>query len=152
MTKKTLITPSLIAQAKSNIKLGFSYTALAASLNISDDTLYSWFRKAKDPATKNPIYSQFYAAVKEGEAELLTECLTSVKASMKSDVKAAFFMLERRFSSDFARKESLQVDQNTKSVNVNINAEVTADEKRALITGFLSKIQPKGRIMLPSEE
>lgn len=147
MARKTLITPSLIKQAKSNIKLGFSYAALAASLNISDDTLYTWFRKAKDPDTKDPVYSQFYAAIKEGESELLTECLLSVKASMKSDVKAAFFMLERRFSSDFGKKESLQVDQ--KSVNLNVNAALSADETDIIRARILKKLAPQNQLTSP---
>jgi len=140
---KTLITSKLIKQAKANVKLGFSYTALAASLNISDDTLYSWFRKAKNPDTVDPIYAQFYAAVKESECELLAQCLESVKASMKSDVKAAFFMLERRFSSDYAKKDSLHVDQ--KSVNVNVHTALSADETEAMRASIIAKLQPQHR-------
>jgi hypothetical protein len=39
--KKCKINPELIERLKENVKLGFTYSALALSLGISEDTLYS---------------------------------------------------------------------------------------------------------------
>jgi transposase-like protein len=61
MVKKCKITPELTAKARENVKLGFSYSMLAASLNISDDTLYYWFRKARESGAEP--YKSFYDAV-----------------------------------------------------------------------------------------
>jgi DNA-binding transcriptional regulator YiaG len=143
MVKKTRLTPKLIELARQNIMLGFSYSALASSLNISEDTLYLWFRKAKDSNTKDPIYSQFFAAVKESEAALLTECLQSVKVSMKSDVKAAFFMLERRFANDgYGKSSQLDIKAQTENKNMNLNVNTTAshEEIEAIRMRILEKL------------
>ena len=145
MAKKTKITPELIELARQNVKLGFSYAALAASLNISEDTLYSWFRRARESGEQP--YTSFYAAVREGEAELLTECLESVKASMKHDVKAAFFMLEKRFSSDYGKSSQLNINAETRNqnLNLNVNTTMTADELNAIRMKILEKLSRPAR-------
>jgi transposase-like protein len=145
--KQTKCTPELTRKAAKYVKEGFTYSALATALGISEDTLYLWFRKAKQEQ-KEP-YLSFFVEVKAAEAELLSECLTAVKASMKTgDARSAYFLLERRFGDSYGKKESLQVDQRTKSVNVNVNTEMTSEERRAVITGFLEKIQPKNTFMV----
>lgn len=138
--KQTKCTPELTEKAVKLIREGFTYSALAAGLGISEDTLYLWFRKAKQEQAQP--YLDFYNAVKVAEAELLSECLQAVKASMRSgDAKAAFFMLERRFSDSYGKTS--QVSMTSQNVNMNYNTnrkQKTDDEIRAEI---LSMLAPK---------
>lgn len=146
--KQTKCTPELTAKAVELVKDGFTYAALAAGLGISEDTLYLWFRKAKQEQAQP--YLNFYNAVKVSEAELLSECLKAVKASMRAgDAKSAFFMLERRFGDSYGKKESVQVDQRTQALNVNVNTEMTVQERRESITAFLAKVAPKSSLPFP---
>lgn len=138
--KRTKCTPELTERAVKLVKEGFTYAALAAGLGISEDTLYLWFRKAKQEQAQP--YLNFYNAVKVSEAELLSECLQAVKASMRSgDAKSAFFMLERRFSDSYGKTS--QVSMTSENVNVNYDHRVkegkTADQIRAEILKKLSK-------------
>lgn len=124
--KQTKCTPELTAKAVELVKDGFTYAALAAGLGISEDTLYLWFRKAKQEQAQP--YLNFYNAVKVSEAELLSECLKAVKASMRAgDAKSAFFMLERRFSSDYGKTSQVSMT----SQNVNLSYETKGDKKSA---------------------
>ncbi|WP_292391307.1 transposase [Methanosarcina sp. UBA5] len=143
--KRTKCTPELTAKAVELIREGFTYSQLAAGLGISEDTLYLWFRKAKQDQAQP--YLNFYNSVKISECELLSECLQSVKASMKHDPKAAFFMLERRFSSDYGKTSQV----NMTSQNVNMNYETKSDKKDAdkIRAEILAKLAPKSSLKLP---
>lgn len=151
MTKKTKCTPEITEKAVKLIKEGFTYSALAAGLGISEDTLFLWFRKAKNDGLQP--YLSFYAAVKNAEAALLSECLQAVKASMKAgDARSAYFLLERRFGDSYSKKDSLQVDQRTQSVSLNLNASIPADETERIRTNILSKLQRKPALPLQEGE
>lgn len=146
--KQTKCTPDLTAKAAKYVKEGFTYAQLSAALNISEDTLYLWFRKAKQEQ-KEP-YLSFFVSVKASEAELLSECLTAVKASMKTgDARSAYFLLERRFGDSYGKTESLKVDQRTQALNVNVNTEMTVQERRESIAALLAKLAPKSQLPFP---
>lgn len=136
--KQTKCTPELTEKAVKLIREGFTYSQLAAGLGISEDTLYLWFRKAKQDQAQP--YLDFYNAVKVAEAELLSECLQAVKASMRSgDARSAFFMLERRFSDSYGKTS--QVSMTSQNVNMNYNTnrkQKTDDEIRAEILSMLA--------------
>lgn len=141
MTKKTKCTPELIEKMKENVKLGFTYSALALSLGISEDTLYSWIRKGRDE--QQQPYVSFYAGLKEAESELLAECLQQIKLSMKlGNTDSAKFLLERRFNSMGYGKQS-QVDVKAKTENINVNVNATQDENKKIRLEILSKLTPR---------
>ncbi|MCC4769465.1 transposase [Methanosarcina sp. DH2] len=144
MTKKTKCTPELIERMKENVKLGFTYSALALSLGISEDTLYSWIRKGRDE--QQQPYVSFYAALKEAEADLLAECLQQLKLSMKmGNVESAKFMLERRFNNMGYGKQS-QVDVKSQNLNMNSTVPMTHEQTEAMRADILSKLTPTDRI------
>jgi len=144
MTKKTKCTPELIDRMKENVKLGFTYSALALSLGISEDTLYSWIRKGRDE--QQQPYVSFYAALKEAEAELLAECLQQLKLSMKmGNVESAKFILERRFN-NMGYGKSSQVDVKAQNLNMNATVPMSQEQTEAMRADILSKLTPKERI------
>ncbi|KKG33785.1 hypothetical protein DU38_11475 [Methanosarcina mazei] len=129
---------------KENVKLGFTYSALALSLGISEDTLYSWIRKGRDE--QQQPYVSFYAALKEAEAELLAECLQQLKLSMKmGNVESAKFMLERRFN-NMGYGKSSQVDVKAQNLNMNATVPMSQEQTEAMRADILSKLTPKERI------
>lgn len=129
---------------KENVKLGFTYSALALSLGISEDTFYSWVRKGRDEGLQP--FCTFYAALKEAEAELLAECLQQLKLSMKmGNVESAKFMLERRFN-NMGYGKSSHVDVKAQTQNVNVNVGNSAEEADKMRKEILSKLAPKEKI------
>lgn len=148
--KQTKCTPELTKKAVKYVKEGFTYVQLAAVLGISEDTLYLWFRKAKQEQ-KEP-YLSFYVELKAAEAELLSECLQAVKASMKSgDARSAYFLLERRFSDSYGKRNALEVNSKSESLNLNVNANIDKNDQRMLIVGMMEKLSPKNNLLISQE-
>ena len=82
----------------------------------------------------------------------MRECLESVKLSMKlGDVKSAYFLLQTRFAEEGYGKQVNMKTQNN-NLNINVDATPTADEREKIRAGILERLQPRSRIMLPSNE
>src|SRR5674476_778849 len=128
MSKKNKCTPEIIERMKVNARLGFTYSALSLSLGISEDTFYSWIRKGRDEGLQP--YCTFFAALKETEAELLNECLTQLKLSMKlGNIESTKWLLEHRFSKDgYGKQAQLNVKSQNENLNLNLNATTTQSE------------------------
>lgn len=143
--KKTKCTPELIERMKENVKAGFTYSALSLSLGISEDTFYSWIRKGRDENLQP--YCTFYAALKESESELLRECLESVKLSMRmGNVDSAKWILEHRYAKDGYGKQ-VNVKAQQENLNINLNAQVTEDDKTKIRNEILAKLRPKSNLL-----
>ncbi|MEL7664084.1 MAG: transposase [Methanosarcina mazei] len=139
MAKKCKITPELIERMKENVKLGFTYSALALSLGISEDTLYSWIRKGRDE--QQQPYVSFYAGLKEAESELLAECLQQLKLSAKlGNVDSSKWLLERRFKTlGYGKQSEVEVHAKTENININYNDADECDKIRQEILEKLSR-------------
>jgi len=143
--KKTKCTPEIIERMKENVKAGFTYSALSLSLGISEDTFYSWIRKGRDENLQP--YCTFYAALKEAESELLKECLENIKLSMRmGNVESAKWMLEHRYAKDGYGKQ-VNVKAQQENLNLNLNAQVTEDDKAKIRNEILSKLRPKNNML-----
>lgn len=150
--KKCKCTPELIEKMKENVKLGFTYSALSLSLCISEDSLYNWIRKGRDD--KQQPYVNFYAALKETEAELLKECLDQLKLSMRQgNIESTKWLLERRFSSDgYGKQAAINVKSQNENLNLSINTTATQSETDKIRATILGKLIPKGKLPeLPRE-
>ncbi|AKB61060.1 hypothetical protein MSMAP_1075 [Methanosarcina mazei SarPi] len=125
------------------MRLGFTYSALALSLGISEDTLYSWIRKGRDEQTQP--YLSFYAGLKEAESELLAECLNQLKISMKmGNVDSAKFLLERRFNGvGYGKSSQIDMKAQTQNLNLNVNTGMTAEDADKIREEILSRLSPK---------
>jgi len=139
--KKCKITPQLIKKARANVKLGFTYASLARSLGIAEDTLYLWFRKARDEGTEP--YVSFVNAVRESESELLEECLEQLKTSMRTgNIESTKWLMERRFFSEYGKKSTQDVKVVSENINHNFNTKIdnrTPDQIRADILQKLNR-------------
>src|SRR5664280_1263593 len=127
---------------KENVRLGFTYSALSLSLGISEDSFYSWIRKGRDEGLQP--YCSFYAALKETEAELLSECLTQLKLSCKlGNIESTKWLLEHRFSKDgYGKIAQLNVKSHNENLNMNLNATTTAEDNEKVRQRIIGKLQP----------
>lgn len=140
MTKRCLISDDLIKTCTDNVRLGLSYAACAKAIGVTYQTWHNWEKLGIEG--KSP-YSKWYIAVQAAEADLMKECLESVKMSMRlGDVKSAMFLLEKRFSADGYGKSST-VSMTSENVNVNydhrVKEERSADQIRNDILKKLSR-------------
>lgn len=143
MARKTKLQDYTLENARECIRLGMSYSATCAALSISENTFQNWMNWGRDG--KIP-YTAFYAAIKESEADLMRDCLQKIKISADTgNIETVKWLLEKKFS-EFAKQSQVNVKAQTEAVSLNLNAQVTEDEKDIIRNRILSKLTPKDRL------
>lgn len=138
MAKKCKITPEMIENLRECIKLGVSYSATSAALNISEDTFYSYMRKGREGQSP---YAAFFGAVRESEAELMKDCLTRLrKVADTGNMESIKFILERRFPADWGKKDNININSRSENVNVNVSPQLTENETEKIRADILAKL------------
>lgn len=138
MVKKCKINPEMIENLRDCIKIGMSYSATSAALNISEDTFYSYMRKGKEGLAP---YASFYGTVREAEAELMKDCLTRLrKVADTGNMESIKFILERRFPAEWGKRDNININQKTEALNVNINPELKQEEADKIRAEILAKL------------
>ena len=140
MVKTCKITDEIIKICADNIRLGLSYSACSKAIHVTYQTWRNW---EKLGAEGKAPYSKWYIAIQAAEADLLRECLESVKLSMKlGDVKSAYFLLQTRFSGEGYGKQS-QVSMTSENLNVNVNPQLQLSEQDKIRADILSRLAPR---------
>jgi hypothetical protein len=87
--------------------------------------------------------TDFYNQVRASEAVCARNSLTTIReAALNGTWSAAAWLLERRYASDYGRKDNLNLKSKTENTNVNIDLQ-EADEIRSEILRRLSvEIEP----------
>ncbi len=123
-----------------------SYAATAGAIGVTPESWNNWMNWGKT-GQKDPIYSRFYATVRESESRLMFNCLTKLKKVNDTGMnpQSIQWLLERRFPGEFGRKNAVEVNAVTesRSINLNISTPSEKDKMRAEITSFLDKLAPK---------
>lgn len=139
MARKTKITPEIISETKQMIKLGMSYASTAGALGIAPDTFYNWMKWGKEG--KEAAYSQFYAAVREAEAELMQDCLLKLrKVTETGNLESIKFILERRFPKEWGKQDNINIKSQSENVNVNVNPQLSQNETAKIRSEILAKL------------
>jgi hypothetical protein len=145
MARKTKLTEQMITTVQECIELGMSYTATAGAVNITPETFANWMNWGK-AGQKDPLYSRFYAAVRESEGKLMYDCLTKLrKAADTGNAESIRWLLERRFPEDFGKRSALDVTAQNQNLNLNMDAGTTPSTEEAdkIRREILSKLTPK---------
>ncbi len=140
VNKQTRITDDLIKICADNIRLGLSYSACSKAIGI---TYQTWNRWQQLGASGKAPYAKWLISIQAAEADLMKECLESVKTSMQlGDVKSAMFLLEKRFSAEGYGKSST-VSMTSENVNHNFNTKVDNRTPDQIRTDILKKLAKK---------
>jgi hypothetical protein len=116
-----------------------SYAATAGAINVTPETFANWMNWGK-AGEKDPIFSRFYALVRESESRLMFECLTKLRKSADTgNAESIRWLLERRFPESFSKRSALDVTATTQ--NVNISTEKSEAEK--IRQDILSRLAPR---------
>ena len=124
-----------------NIELGLSYNLTCQAAGISFDTFDNWMKSGAKGEQKK--CADFYIKVRASEAVCARNSLTTIRESaLSGSWSAAAWLLERRYSSDYGRKDNLNLKSKTENVNVTIDLQ-EADQIRSEILRRLScEIEP----------
>lgn len=143
MTRKTKLNDAMIKTIQECIELGMSYTATAGAVNITPETFNNWMNWGK-AGKKDPIYSRFYAAVRESEGKLMYDCLTKLrKAADTGNAESVRWLLERRFPHDFGKRSALDVSAQNINLNMDAGTTPSTDEADKIRREILNKLTPK---------
>jgi transposase len=92
---------------------GASNKDIASALGIAEGTFYAWSNKPKSEKQR-----EFSEALKKAEADYKNALLAVIAAAGRErDWKAAAWLLERKYPSEYARTDRIQatVEQETKA-------------------------------------
>lgn len=144
MARKTKLTDYTIENAKECIRLGMTYTATCSALGISENTFQNWMNWGKEG--KQP-YTAFFAAVRESESNLMKDCLQKIKISADTgNIETVKWLLERKFF-EFSKQSQVNVKAQQENLNINLNAQVTEDDKTKIRNEILAKLRPKSNLL-----
>ena len=91
-------------------------------------------------AGKEKRFCNFYDAVRAAEALCAKNCLLRIReAAERGSLAGDMWLLERRYPSDYGRKDKLDLKSQSENLNVNVTtAEAEADALRSEILRRLS--------------
>lgn len=129
-----------------------SYAATAGAIGVTPESFNNWMNWGRE-GIKDPIFSRFYATVRESESKLMFNCLTKLKQVNDTAMapQSIQWLLERRFPESFGKRNALEVNSKSESLNLNVNANIDKNDQRMLIVGMMEKLSPKTRLLNSQE-
>lgn len=113
--RPTKLTPELQDRFCELMLAGNYVSTTCEILGVDTSSIKNWFDRADDPREGNPIYLEFFLAVKKSEAQAEARLLSKIEAA-GNDPKnwpAHMTILERRHPERWGRRDRVQVDQKT---------------------------------------
>lgn len=135
--RKCKLNDELTAVICDNISLGLSYTLTCQAAGIHFDTFNEWMKKGE--AGGEEKFVDFYSKVRAAEAICARNSLERIREAADNGTwNAAAWLLERRYPSDYGRKD--RIDMKAKTENVSIDVTVNEQEISARRSSLLSRI------------
>ena len=138
MARPCKLTPELQQRIGENIALGLTYKLAAESAGVTYKTFNDWMNKGK--TEKSGKYYQFYKYITKCNADGALKLLERLNESAKAgNCQVCMWILERRFSEDFGRREYRKT--NIVSENMNENIEVIVKDVDVIRQKILEKLR-----------
>jgi transposase len=138
MARPCKLTPELQQRIGENIALGLTYRLAAESAGVTYKTFNDWMNKGK--TEKSGKYYQFYKYITKCNADGALKLLERLNESAKAgNCQVCMWILERRFSEDFGRREYRKT--NIVSENMNENIEVIVKDVDVIRQKILEKLR-----------
>jgi hypothetical protein len=141
MARPCKLTPEIQQRIGENIALGLTYRLAAESAGVTYKTLNEWNQKGQ--TEKSGKYYQFAQYIQKcnayGALKLLERLNEAVKAG---NCTVCMWILERRFSEDFGRRQYRKMD--IVSENQNKNVEIAINDADGIRAQILAKFDLVG--------
>lgn len=105
--RPTLLNPTRQAVLLKAIEQGMPLKQAAEVAGMSYDTLNHWQKKGESD-TAPPEYRQFCQLLRHSQAIAMQVHVSAIHKAAERDWRAAAWMLERRFPTDFARPQQIE--------------------------------------------
>ena|SRR5208283_1105487 len=141
MGRPCKLTPKIQQRIGENIALGLTYRLAAQSAGITYKTLNEWNQKGQ--AEKSGKYYQFAQYIQKCNADGALKLLERLNEAVKAgNCTVCMWILERRFSEDFGRRQYRKMD--VVSENQNENVEITINDADGIRKQILAKFDLVG--------
>ena len=125
MPRPSKLTPEIQQKIGDGISLGLTYALAANSAGLSYQSFNQWISKGK--TEKSGKYFEFYRYIQKRNADAAKALLERINLAAKAgDTQICMFILERRFSEDFGRRQYRKT--NVVSENMNQNIEIIVND------------------------
>jgi hypothetical protein len=136
MPRPSKLTNEIQQKIGDGISLGLTYALAANSAGLTYQTFNQWMSKGK--TEKSGKYYQFAQHIKKRNAEGALKLLERLNEAIDAgNCQVCMWILERRFSEDFGRREYRKM--NIVSENLNENVELTVKEGDQIRKQILAK-------------
>ena len=104
MARPSKLTSDITKQIGDGVSLGVTYALAAESAGITYKTFNEWMKLGKDSTSGK--YFEFYKHILKCNADAAKTLLERLNLAAKAgDTRICIWILERRFSEDFGRRE-----------------------------------------------
>jgi hypothetical protein len=136
--RPTKLTPEIIGELVGVLERGHTRRAAAAMAGLAESTVRQWLADAReDNAT--PLQRELLRSIEQAEGVGEYTLVELVRDSAAIDPNAAKWLLERRHSIDWARKENLSVTTADKPADVAVLRELITKRIDGLIAARSSR-------------
>ena len=138
MVRPSKLTKEIQQRIGDNITFGLTYSLAASAAGITYKTFNDWMNKGKTEISGK--YYQFYKYITKCNADGALKLLERLNESAKAgNCQVCMWILERRFSEDFGRREYRKT--NIVSENMNENIEVIVKDVDVIRQKILEKLR-----------
>jgi abortive infection bacteriophage resistance protein len=136
MASPSKLSPDITKRIGENIAFGLTYSLAAKAAGITYQTFNEWHKKGKN--SKSGEYLEFYKFIQKCNADAAKKLLEHLNESGKAgNCQVCMWILERRFSEDFGRREYRK--KNVVSENMNQNVELIINDADGIRKEILAK-------------
>ena len=141
MARPSKLSPDITKRIGENIALGLPYSLAAEAAGITYQTFNEWHKKGKN--SKSGVYFEFYKFIQKCNADAAKKCLEKLNEAAKAgNCTVCMWILERRFSEDFGRRQYRKMDVISENQNQNVNIIVSdADGVRKEILAKFDRVE-----------
>ena len=125
---KTKLTPELQAKFCEALENGDSILGACGYVGITEPTYYNWIKRGKE-AKRKTIYRDFLECVDKAKAKALHNFEQVITRASMEQWQAAAWMLERRHSDIYGKKDKIEADVNHKGLSGLADAIRVSEEK-----------------------
>jgi hypothetical protein len=141
MARPSKLTPELQKRIGENIALGLTYRLAAESAGVTYKLLNLWMQQGKNSTSGK--YFQFAQYINKCNADGALKLLERLNEAVKAgNCTVCMWILERRFSEDFGRRQYRKMD--IVSENKNENVEIIVNDADRIRKQILAKFERIG--------
>ena len=141
----TKLTPEVVSQLCEVLERGHTRRAACAKAGIDESTFQKWMAAAREEDA-DPAKKELLRAVQQAEGMGEHALVEIVRTGADLDANKAQWLLERRHSVDWARKESINATLDTKPMEASVIRELITKRIAAIVSarGAGSPARPAG--------